>query len=638
MRDSKDALDDKSGSFTSLLPPFGKQRGTSPNDAIPIKSPLERLANSVTSPEKPTVRTAIQKDSPRRKQIDDDQTPPKHLKRSFQNVTVVSPRKKKTIDVVELPFTKGGYGGFYDPRPGCLKFTTHEINVSYTDTSIPVIHIPVQLLKRCCWLQGWRDNLVESPVHAIHLTLKNRDMKRITIGDSASLLFLYNPLHVESARAGLDLLDQSDFSLTSPSSAKEFKQLLTLKQSTIIPRTPQKTVRSIVKQTSSPHSSKMPKHSLPSSPTPFNSNSGDSLLSRIKNSNQSSSERPTANNGAQEQNQSSSSAGNTSNDFSTLCSQGSDKTLLSDASCTTILVYPFSGTNSIAITNTDLTRLNEGEFLNDTIVDFYLRYLYCKLQTQNPSLANDTHIFNTFFYNRLTSKDKDGKRLGHRGVRKWTQKVDLFHKKYIIVPINETFHWYLAIICNIDRLMPVDTKLEEQDEIVMSSVEQPSASKTRQAELTSNSPAILIFDSLANLHKGALNYLREYLLEEAFERKNVHLKSTDIRGFHAKVPQQSNFSDCGIYALHFVELFLETPEQVIANTLDKSLRRTDAKNFDQQWNLQKINTMRRDLKGLIRRLSTEWSSNNERQSLSSGSNDEEDKENDDDLAILPITN
>lgn len=148
----------------------------------------------------------------------------------------------------------------------------------------------------------------------------------------------------------------------------------------------------------------------------------------------------------------------------------------------------------------------------------------------------------------------------------------------------------------------------------------------------------MIFDSLANLHKGALNYLREYLLEEAFERKNVHLKSTDIRGFHAKVPQQSNFSDCGIYALHFVELFLETPEQVIANTLDKSLRRTDAKNFDQQWNLQKINTMRCDLKGLIRRLSTEWSSNNERQSLSSGSNDEEDKENDDDLAILPITN
>lgn len=69
---------------------FLQSRGTSPNDAIPIKSPLERLANSVTSPEKPTVRTAIQKDSPRRKQIDDDQTPPKHLKRSFQNVTVVS--------------------------------------------------------------------------------------------------------------------------------------------------------------------------------------------------------------------------------------------------------------------------------------------------------------------------------------------------------------------------------------------------------------------------------------------------------------------------------------------------------------------------------------------------------------------
>ena len=32
-------------------------------------------------------------------------------------------------------------------------------------------------------------------------------------------------------------------------------------------------------------------------------------------------------------------------------------------------------------------------------------------------------------------------------VRKWSKSIDLFSKDYIIVPINEHQHWYLAIIC-----------------------------------------------------------------------------------------------------------------------------------------------------------------------------------------------
>lgn len=36
----------------------------------------------------------------------------------------------------------------------------------------------------------------------------------------------------------------------------------------------------------------------------------------------------------------------------------------------------------------------------------------------------------------------------HKRVQRWTSKVDLFSKRYIIVPINESLHWYLAIIYN----------------------------------------------------------------------------------------------------------------------------------------------------------------------------------------------
>lgn len=46
------------------------------------------------------------------------------------------------------------------------------------------------------------------------------------------------------------------------------------------------------------------------------------------------------------------------------------------------------------------------------------------------------------------------RRLGYETVRQWTRKVDLFAKRYIVVPINENMHWYLAILCNMDQLVP----------------------------------------------------------------------------------------------------------------------------------------------------------------------------------------
>lgn len=35
----------------------------------------------------------------------------------------------------------------------------------------------------------------------------------------------------------------------------------------------------------------------------------------------------------------------------------------------------------------------------------------------------------------------------HARVKTWTKNVNLFEKEFIIVPINENAHWFLAIIC-----------------------------------------------------------------------------------------------------------------------------------------------------------------------------------------------
>ncbi|XP_060603315.1 sentrin-specific protease 6-like [Ruditapes philippinarum] len=130
-----------------------------------------------------------------------------------------------------------------------------------------------------------------------------------------------------------------------------------------------------------------------------------------------------------------------------------------------LLTYPPPpAKGGISITNEDLYCLQEGEFLNDVIVDFYLKYLlHEKLSVADHAR---THIFSSFFYKRLTQRirgaaiDDDPnvtlpvKR--HARVKTWTRKLDLFEKDFIVIPINEHAHWFLAIICFPGLEQPVE--------------------------------------------------------------------------------------------------------------------------------------------------------------------------------------
>lgn len=119
-----------------------------------------------------------------------------------------------------------------------------------------------------------------------------------------------------------------------------------------------------------------------------------------------------------------------------------------------ILDYPPDVTSAHTIRIDDYKRLAVDEFLNDVIIDFYLEYLRCEILT--PEQKDKTHIFSTFFYKVLSDRPPRGTigttmlssaQKRHARVRKWTKDVNIFEKDFIIVPINKSSHWFLAIVC-----------------------------------------------------------------------------------------------------------------------------------------------------------------------------------------------
>lgn len=70
------------------------------------------------------------------------------------------------------------------------------------------------------------------------------------------------------------------------------------------------------------------------------------------------------------------------------------------------LEYPLDAVrNKITIYQDDLERLKDDEFLNDTIIDFYLMYIYDHLP---DTVKAEAHFFNTFFWTSLTRKKTPG--------------------------------------------------------------------------------------------------------------------------------------------------------------------------------------------------------------------------------------
>ncbi|VUZ52139.1 unnamed protein product [Hymenolepis diminuta] len=269
---------------------------------------------------------------------------------------------------------------------------------------------------------------------------------------------------------------------------------------------------------------------------------------------------------------------------------------------------PPGSKDSIFLTYADIECLAPGMFVNDTIINFYLKYLY--FEQFSDQQRHSTHLFNSFFYSRLCAahpetnsndEEREVVMARHKAVATWTRRSDIFTKDYIIIPINENLHWFLGLVCypwmvgmvsynklyseyNYDQcqLVPdfADTTFDpnvgdvgnEEIKVLSTDSQGEAFNRWRRRRLAwlrkrgiNAMPCILLFDSLASQHRvGNLHKIRSYLQAEWDVRRSerdgemIFNKDT-IRGFSPRVPGQGNLVDCGIFLLHYVEMFFKRP-------------------------------------------------------------------------------
>jgi sentrin-specific protease 1 len=157
----------------------------------------------------------------------------------------------------------------------------------------------------------------------------------------------------------------------------------------------------------------------------------------------------------------------------------------------------------INITQRDIDRLHDDDWLNDNIINFYFHMI----AHNNDSSVRSVFAYSTFFYVKLLKS-------GYSGVKDWN-KVDLFSHRFIFIPIHIPKHWCLVV------------------------VDIPNC-------------RISYYDSNGGDNDHCLDTIEQFL-------KDAHwaTKQTDLPKFEKEnkkdIPRQTNAYDCGVFVCQFAD-------------------------------------------------------------------------------------
>lgn len=253
-----------------------------------------------------------------------------------------------------------------------------------------------------------------------------------------------------------------------------------------------------------------------------------------------------------------------------------------------LLEYPFqtdtqASKSSITITKGDFNRLTPPNFLNDTIVSFFLQY---HLDTSiSPDVKSQIHVFNSFFFSKIQSLRRDSENEDAlKCASRWLKGVDIFAKDFLIMPICYNDHWILVIICYPARATSLETRSLPNNQLY--------------------EPAVFVLNSFPGSAPSVKRSLGRFLRYQwLVERKSVryftihNAKKTGIRLIFPDVPVQKNSHNCGVYILNYFYCFLKNPRLAYI----KMFRRRDLRNWFDENNIN-VYLERRRMQNLLRNL------------------------------------
>ncbi|KAI4902375.1 hypothetical protein NFI96_018845 [Prochilodus magdalenae] len=164
----------------------------------------------------------------------------------------------------------------------------------------------------------------------------------------------------------------------------------------------------------------------------------------------------------------------------------------------------------LRITQRDLATLQEGSWLNDEVINFYLNLVMAR--SEHDAGAIKVYCFSTFFFPKLHGG-------GHAAVRRWTKAVDLFLYDIILIPLHLGVHW---------SLVAVDLRTK----------------------------SVRSYDSMGQRHDDICNLILMYMKEEYKVKKGKDLEvlKWTVTSMRAnEVPQQKNGSDCGVFVCKYAD-------------------------------------------------------------------------------------
>ena len=108
-----------------------------------------------------------------------------------------------------------------------------------------------------------------------------------------------------------------------------------------------------------------------------------------------------------------------------------------------MVYYPDHGKSRVKITKADYDVLGEFEMLNDSAIDFYLKWIEHMILVQSKSMVQEFLFFGTFFFKKMTTtvkvKSKTARLDRLSSVEKYNSRggQSIWDRRFLIIPINE---------------------------------------------------------------------------------------------------------------------------------------------------------------------------------------------------------